>query len=704
MTDPAPLAPELERWIAAFRGPLIGYLASRGASFREAEELAMDTFAEAWVGRDRRRAPIDDLDAIGGWLRGIANNLLLAFRRRRLRANTAFEDEPAARQVEPDERHDALRAAFAKLPPEMQEILRMHYLESTSAAEVAALLGVTRKAVEGRLYQARRSLREHAERALRAGANHRRPDAAAFAHGIASRLKDRSSGNDEAAAPVRRAAGQLPLDAAVLGAAKGTLASWPMWLLSLVGAAFVGAFQALRTTLSDRPAAQTPLGRAWSERSYVMVGSFLTAGIVVAALTGMSIWWLADALLLVLTASMVLLVLGVRRHAAGHGVDRTAVAMIALGALEAVAILALFWLHEDSVFAGGARWQTGTLVVLSAGILALVPLTKHAAFGALLTLAIVLVPSFLLRVARPMTVDDLVEFVAASTPASPAPTLLTLADAVAELQQSGRAVTLPTAIDEALVAARDDDPPNAFALSAEARLDRIDDATWRRLAERPVHAFALDRLLRETSPLQPYAFQDYEAAMLVAVRDLDDAAKDRLAERLVAGLADAPMPLEAWAVAMRWLDRIGRPEALTARKGELDRLLVRHQFLGQATPGGFSATLDVPHSNLGATSAAVALMGRFGAPAGVDLHTLHDHLRRTARLLAWDPETGRQHAAGPFVDLRRFERSIGEPARSLPRLLVDERNFVAMTALVLLCIYAAWASPRPMPPLAGALP
>ncbi len=172
MTDPAPLAPELERWIAAFRGPLIGYLASRGASWGQAEELAMDTFAEAWLGRNRRRVSAADLDAIGGWLRGIANNLLLAFRRRHLRASAEFEAEPATLQVEPDERHDALRAAFAKLPPEMQEILRMHYLESTSAAEVAALLGVTRKAVEGRLYQARRTLREHAERALRAaGAN-----------------------------------------------------------------------------------------------------------------------------------------------------------------------------------------------------------------------------------------------------------------------------------------------------------------------------------------------------------------------------------------------------------------------------------------------------------------------------------------------------------------------------------------------------
>lgn len=167
MTDPVPLAPELERWIAAFRGPLIGWLASRGTSWRDAEELAMDTFAEAWLGRARLRARPDDLSAIGSWLRGIAQNLLRANRRDRAREGLPLATEPVAPVHEPDARHDALRIAFAALDPDQQEILRMHYLEATSAAEVAALLGVTPKAVEGRLYQARRALRARAERTLR---------------------------------------------------------------------------------------------------------------------------------------------------------------------------------------------------------------------------------------------------------------------------------------------------------------------------------------------------------------------------------------------------------------------------------------------------------------------------------------------------------------------------------------------------------
>ena len=41
----------------------------------------------------------------------------------------------------------------------------MHYLEETSVADVAAVLSVTPKAVEGRLYQARRRLRERLDAA-----------------------------------------------------------------------------------------------------------------------------------------------------------------------------------------------------------------------------------------------------------------------------------------------------------------------------------------------------------------------------------------------------------------------------------------------------------------------------------------------------------------------------------------------------------
>ena len=166
MTSALPLEPELDRWIANFRGPLVGLLASWGADWQSAEELAMDSFAEAWLGRDRMRRGTDELAAVGAYLRGIAQNLWRARRRGRERSQQ-LPAELQAREPANDERRELLRRAFALLHPEQQEVLRMHYLEQTTAREVAALLGTTQRTVEMRLYRARRALKQHADRELR---------------------------------------------------------------------------------------------------------------------------------------------------------------------------------------------------------------------------------------------------------------------------------------------------------------------------------------------------------------------------------------------------------------------------------------------------------------------------------------------------------------------------------------------------------
>lgn len=163
----AELAPEtLDRWIAAFRGPLVGLFASWGADWGAAEELAQDVFAEAWLGRARFAGDPESLEAAGAWLRGIAFRLQSAASNRAVRRRTAPLDvhDPSAPIESHDERHASLVRAFAKLSAPHQAVLRMHYLEETSAREVAALLGLTPKAVEDRLYQARKALRALIER------------------------------------------------------------------------------------------------------------------------------------------------------------------------------------------------------------------------------------------------------------------------------------------------------------------------------------------------------------------------------------------------------------------------------------------------------------------------------------------------------------------------------------------------------------
>ncbi|MEM8709841.1 MAG: sigma-70 family RNA polymerase sigma factor [Planctomycetota bacterium] len=156
-----------ERWIDAFRGPLVGLIASWGADWGTAEELAVDTFAEAWIGRVRFQGDPGDLGAAGAWLRGIASRLWSASRRKlrpvamapeTLPAVVAEHGDPAGTGME-EERRELLAAAFAELKPEHQSVLRMKYLEETTAAQLAALMGISVRAAEGRLLQARRMLR-----------------------------------------------------------------------------------------------------------------------------------------------------------------------------------------------------------------------------------------------------------------------------------------------------------------------------------------------------------------------------------------------------------------------------------------------------------------------------------------------------------------------------------------------------------------
>lgn len=115
------------------------------------------------MSRSRFRGDPTDLGAAGAWLRGIAFRLHQSARRKLRPVSMAPEElpEPAALAgaEEDDERREVLAAAFKELKPQHQSILRMKYLEETSAADVAALLGITTRAAESRLQEARTALR-----------------------------------------------------------------------------------------------------------------------------------------------------------------------------------------------------------------------------------------------------------------------------------------------------------------------------------------------------------------------------------------------------------------------------------------------------------------------------------------------------------------------------------------------------------------
>ncbi len=153
---------ELPELIDAFRGPLVGLIASWGVPWRDAAEIAQDSIAEAWLGRERCRGDWREPEVFGRWLRGIALNQYRSWARGRRRlsllASDALDELPAATDDAPSDRLEALRVAIRRLPARQREVVLMHYLEETSVRQVAVLLSVSEKTVEGRLYQARKNL------------------------------------------------------------------------------------------------------------------------------------------------------------------------------------------------------------------------------------------------------------------------------------------------------------------------------------------------------------------------------------------------------------------------------------------------------------------------------------------------------------------------------------------------------------------
>lgn len=533
----------------------------------------------------------------------------------------------------------------------------------------------------------------------------RRPDPDAFARGVQQRLLERGD-HDGGAAPLARAAGRVPLDLSALGASKWTTVAPPTLLLTLVAGVFLASMRWLRSTIARAPVrtARVPLGFSSAAEQ---VATFALCGVLLAGMWLLpTTAWTGDGFLLLLLAAMVTLVLVVRRTAATQGLNRAMVATLGIGCLQSLAVFGLFWMMRDGPFAGAAQWQTATAVTLASGMLFLLPAAPRSWWSVAIGVGVLGWVSLHDSGTREPDLDSLATFVAeARAPTDPFVDCDDLAKIVRELEANGRAVALPPAVDAALVAARDTENGAFFALTAEARLGRIDAAEWRRLAERRDHAAMLDRLLRQTHPLQPMQSDYYQVAMLVTARELDDATRDRLAQRVMAGLDAPTFPLQATAEAARWLDALGRGEMLDRRREAIHELLVRFQYSGPLEPGGFCPRLDNPHSNHEANADALDLMERFGIPSGVDLPALHRHLRRQSRLFARMPLAESRYQLTAFVDRLRLERLHGgAPLRSPLRTLHEERAFVAMLLLVALCLWATWAAPQREVLRAGAMP
>ncbi len=169
---------DIEQLIETWRGPLTGLVAGWGASWTDAAELAQDTLVEAYLQRGRLRGDPNDAAVLGPWLSGVARNKYRNWSRkqgRRREENLAVDTASPESADEVDDQLGELREAMARLPEPLRTVLYLHYLEDIRVREVAALLDVPEKTVEGRLHRARERLREHLERAAAARASNSMP-------------------------------------------------------------------------------------------------------------------------------------------------------------------------------------------------------------------------------------------------------------------------------------------------------------------------------------------------------------------------------------------------------------------------------------------------------------------------------------------------------------------------------------------------
>lgn len=159
----------LNQLIDAWSQPLIAYLTRLTGNHATACDLAQEAFVRVYRHRLRFRLS----QKFSTWLFGIATNLSRNHARwhgrhpETLLEHDHLRELPAASgHASPDEqtivneRTAALQNAVATLPRDMREVLVLSTWQGMSHGEIARLQNTSEKAVELRLYRARKLLRE----------------------------------------------------------------------------------------------------------------------------------------------------------------------------------------------------------------------------------------------------------------------------------------------------------------------------------------------------------------------------------------------------------------------------------------------------------------------------------------------------------------------------------------------------------------
>lgn len=143
-------------------GPLIRYVVEPILpDGRDAEECVSDVYMKVLDGA----GSLDPERPLRPWLTAVARNAAVSMARRKKGAETPLEEELAAETTPEEEllrreREEELRRALGRLSPSDRRLIFRKYYYRQPTAQIAAELGTTERAVEGKLYRLKRKLRE----------------------------------------------------------------------------------------------------------------------------------------------------------------------------------------------------------------------------------------------------------------------------------------------------------------------------------------------------------------------------------------------------------------------------------------------------------------------------------------------------------------------------------------------------------------
>lgn len=127
------------------------------------EDAAWDALQETWFAIVKGISRLQDAAAFPRWAYrilsyGCADCIRKRQRQRKLSDRLAVEARGG--QQTPEDKHDSLKSALARLPGEQRALLSLRYAEGYGTGEIADILGVPEGTVKSRLYHAREQLRQ----------------------------------------------------------------------------------------------------------------------------------------------------------------------------------------------------------------------------------------------------------------------------------------------------------------------------------------------------------------------------------------------------------------------------------------------------------------------------------------------------------------------------------------------------------------